>query len=566
MSEQQQTLTIQQAIDLGVQHHNAGRLPEAENIYQQILQSEPNHHTALHLLGVIAHQVGKNDTAVDLIARALALKPDLAEAHSNLGLALQDLGKSEDAIASYRKALGLNPDYAEAHNNLGIALQDLGKLDEAVAFYRKALGIKPNYAEAHNNLGSVLQELGKPEEAIASYRKALAIKPDLAEAHNNLGIAIRELGHLDEAVTSYRKALALNPDYAEAHNNLGIALQGLGKLDEAVTRYHKALAIKPDFAEAYYNLGNALQDLEKLDEAVASYRKALGLKPDYVEAHNNLGNALKKLGRLDEALKIFESIDTALCYAHALECLFALGKYDEFYERQNTFMEKNRTNIRAAAISVFASQQLGRSDPHPFCKSPLDFIRVYKCLNDFRNTDGFLLGLVNELKNREAVWEPPSKTTKKGFQTLANIFDDPNGKVSDLEQIIKDYINKYRLEFSSSDCVFIRSFPKTFSLRSWFVRLLKGGHQTEHIHTPGWLSGVFYLHVPNFSNQEEGSIEFGLKGYDYPILNKSYPKNRFYPKSGDIILFPSSLFHRTIPFHSDEERMSIAFDLRPTQT
>ena len=65
MSEQQQTLTIQQAIDLGVQHHNAGRLPEAENIYQQILQSEPNHPTALHLLGVIAHQVGKNDTAVD---------------------------------------------------------------------------------------------------------------------------------------------------------------------------------------------------------------------------------------------------------------------------------------------------------------------------------------------------------------------------------------------------------------------------------------------------------------------------------------------------------------------
>ena len=76
MSEQQQTLTIQQAIDLAVQHHNAGRLPEAENIYQQILQSEPNHPTALHLLGVIAHQVGKHETAVDLITKALAIKPE----------------------------------------------------------------------------------------------------------------------------------------------------------------------------------------------------------------------------------------------------------------------------------------------------------------------------------------------------------------------------------------------------------------------------------------------------------------------------------------------------------
>ena len=73
MPEQQQTLTIQQAIDLAVQHHNAGRLPEAESIYQQILQSDPDQPVALHLLGVIAHQVGKNDTAVDLIALALSI-------------------------------------------------------------------------------------------------------------------------------------------------------------------------------------------------------------------------------------------------------------------------------------------------------------------------------------------------------------------------------------------------------------------------------------------------------------------------------------------------------------
>ena len=100
MSEQQQTLTIQQAIDLGVQHHNAGRLPQAESIYKQILQSHPDQPVALHLLGVIAHQVGKNDIAVDLITKALALKPDYADAHNNLGIALQELGKSEDAIAS----------------------------------------------------------------------------------------------------------------------------------------------------------------------------------------------------------------------------------------------------------------------------------------------------------------------------------------------------------------------------------------------------------------------------------------------------------------------------------
>ena len=87
----QQTLTIQQAIDLGVKHHNAGRLSEAGSLYNQILQSEPNHPVVMHLLGVLAHQIGKNDIAVDLISKALVLKPDFAEGHNDLGLVLQAL-------------------------------------------------------------------------------------------------------------------------------------------------------------------------------------------------------------------------------------------------------------------------------------------------------------------------------------------------------------------------------------------------------------------------------------------------------------------------------------------
>ena len=70
MSEPQQTLTMQQALDLAIQHHTAGRLSQAESIYQQILQSNPEQPTALHLLGVIAHQRGENNKAVELITSA----------------------------------------------------------------------------------------------------------------------------------------------------------------------------------------------------------------------------------------------------------------------------------------------------------------------------------------------------------------------------------------------------------------------------------------------------------------------------------------------------------------
>ena len=441
-----------------------------------------------------------------------------------------------------------------------------GRLSQAETAYQRILESDPNQPIALHLLGVVAHQTGKNDVAVDLITRAIAIDPDLAEAHSNLGTALRELGKLEEAVTSYHKALALKPDYADAHNNLGNALKDLGKPEEAVASYHKALNLKPDLAEAHNNLGNALRDLGKPEEAISSYQKALNLKPDYVNAHNNLGLALRELGRLEDALQIFESIDTPECYAHVLECLFALGEYDKFYEKQTASARNNEINTRVAAINAFASHQLNRSDPHPFCPTPLKFVRVCEPLDGVDDADGFLRDLMDDLQSREAIWEPPGKTTRHGFQTMSNLFKKPYGRLVELDRIIKDTIENYRFEFSSENCDFIRLFPKTLTLSGWFIRLIKGGHQTEHIHSGAWLSGIFYLQMPKCTDQEEGSIELGLWGYDYPILNKSYPKNRFYPKNGSIILFPSSLFHRTIPFHSDEERMSIAFDLRPTQT
>ena len=109
--------TNQQYIDLAVQHHAAGRLTQAENLYKQILQTEPNQPIAVHMLGVIAQQVGKNTLAVDLISKALAIKPDYAEAHYNLGNSLVELGQPDKALASYRKALAIKPDFADAHKH-----------------------------------------------------------------------------------------------------------------------------------------------------------------------------------------------------------------------------------------------------------------------------------------------------------------------------------------------------------------------------------------------------------------------------------------------------------------
>jgi tetratricopeptide (TPR) repeat protein len=246
-------MTIDQAFAAAVQHHQSGQLREAEALYRQILDGQPGHADAMHLLGVIAFQVGRYDPAAELISRAIALQPTVADYHANLGLVLAAQGKTQDAIAIYRRALALDPQLAETHNNLGNALKDAGEWGQAIAAYREALRLRPEYPEAHNNLGNALHEAGKVDEAIESHRRALAARPAYAEAHNNLGNALRSQRRLDDAIASYERALALEPYYPDACNNLGNALYAKARYDEARSAYDRALQLKPDFALAQWN-------------------------------------------------------------------------------------------------------------------------------------------------------------------------------------------------------------------------------------------------------------------------------------------------------------------------
>jgi Tetratricopeptide repeat/TPR repeat/Glycosyltransferase family 9 (heptosyltransferase) len=154
-------LTIQQAFDLALQHHRAGKLAEAEQIYRQILAQQPQHIGVLHYLGLVAYQSGQDDKAIDLIGRAIALNPNYAEAFSNLGLALKHKGQVDEAIAAYRKAISLDQNASGAFSNLGIALESKGQRDEAITAHRRAIQIQPDAPHFHWNLSFLLLRLGQ---------------------------------------------------------------------------------------------------------------------------------------------------------------------------------------------------------------------------------------------------------------------------------------------------------------------------------------------------------------------------------------------------------------------
>lgn len=299
------TLTIPQALELAIQHHEAGRLVDAETIYRQILAVQPNHSQAHHLLGALAHANGQDEAAVEWIRKAIQLGWNTAAAHSNLGEAYRGLGRLEEAMAAYRAALQIEPDLAAAHYNLGMALKSAGQFGEAVAAFRRAIEVGLDHADAQSNLGACLAKQGQLAAAVAAYRRALRHRPDTSESYFNLGVVLTQHGRLEEAIAAYRRAIQLEPDFAEAHHNLGAALVDHGQPEAAMIALNRALELKRDYAGAHYNLGNALRDLGRLDEAVTAYRRAIELQPGYVAAHNNLGNACKEQGRLNEAVAAF---------------------------------------------------------------------------------------------------------------------------------------------------------------------------------------------------------------------------------------------------------------------
>jgi predicted TPR repeat methyltransferase len=264
-----------------------------------VLQRQPHHFDALHLLGVAARQRGDPHGAIEFISQAIAVDPAQAAAYCNLGAALQDIGDSAAALIEFERALALRPGYALAHNNRGNALRNLARYAEALQSYQDALRHQADYAEAAYNCGTVLHRLDRHDDAVESYDWALRVKPGYADAWCNRGSALHMLQRYDAAMDSFAEALRLDPNHASALCNRGLALHKLGRDAEAMQDYRAAIALRPAYADAHFFLGNVLRQLQRLEEAGASYRRALDCGAD-AEAVNF---ALAALGEVvDDAV------------------------------------------------------------------------------------------------------------------------------------------------------------------------------------------------------------------------------------------------------------------------
>jgi tetratricopeptide (TPR) repeat protein len=263
----------------------AGKLHEAESLYRQILQVQPEHPDTLQNLGGLLCLLGAPAAGEAFLTQLVSLQPDAVLAHYNLGIAQEARQKFSAAESSYRKALTLDSEFAEAHNNLGSVLFQQGQLVEAEHCFRQAFNLNSDLADVHYNLGSVLVELGQQENRIELFheaeiylRDALSKNPNFADIHYNLGNALLEIGHrrcdmakLEEAESCFRQALTLNPQLLSARCNLGLVLAAMGYFDVAQVCYEQTLSLDPEEINTHKHRSNLMLLLGNFQEGWQSF-------------------------------------------------------------------------------------------------------------------------------------------------------------------------------------------------------------------------------------------------------------------------------------------------------
>jgi protein O-GlcNAc transferase len=288
--------------------HQAGRFPEAAQVYREILAANPKHFAALLYLGLLRLQTGSFQDAEQVLGEAVALDPTSLDALSVHASALHQLGRCDDAIASLDRVLALYPENATSWNNRGNILLETGRVTEASQSYDRAIRLKPDYAEAWHNRGIAKTRAADYSGALADLDRALLLKPHDADALEHRGSVLVALQNSAEALESYTCALRMAPDHIDALKSRGSLLNQLHLYADALVDLDRVLSIRQDDAAIWQGRGVALAQLNHDDAALASFREALRLQPADAVTLYNCASLLARHSRYEEAGRELENL------------------------------------------------------------------------------------------------------------------------------------------------------------------------------------------------------------------------------------------------------------------
>jgi tetratricopeptide (TPR) repeat protein len=451
-------------------------------------------------------------------------------------------------------------------------------------------------------LGQQLQAAGRPLEAVAQYRKAVAAAPESGVAEHNLASALGDSGLWAEAEGATARALKKGVDAPETWLVRGRALQGVGREAEAEGAFREALKRRPGYADAHRDLaqqvwmltGNRAKMLEAVDAALATAPHDAGLwlvKAQSLETAGdtagaweslsglmrsqpgdprlaNLGAQMAlKLGRAGDALTLATSATRvapgeAIVLLTLAEAQLANGLAREALQTADALLSRQPTNQHAIALKATAWRILGDDRYHALYDYG-SMVKAYELdtPKGWSSFDAYVGDLREALHGVHAYRAHPfAQSLRHGSQSI-NILHNPHPATRGIREALDGPIRRHMAALGAgSDPLRARNTGAYDFQGMWSVRLHSGGYHIDHVHPQGWLSSACYLETVA-PRGKEGWIRFGKPGSATvpPLEAEHYVE----PKPGMLVLFPSYMWHGTVPFSGDQTRLTFAFDLGP---
>lgn len=447
----------------------------------------------------------------------------------------------------------------------GLLQRSLDQHAEALRSFSAAASLAPNDASIAQGLAQVALEAGL--DAVPMFERALQLAPSNGAGLLGYAAAKMATGRGLEAEAQLDLVLERSPLWIDGHAQLAQLRSMIGKREQANASIERALAAQPrdeTLWAAFLNLTLTQADFAGLDGIVARARHA---------------------GLPDSLLMPFEAIAaTEQMQIERADGLFgAMGpepgeSIPIWYVRH--LLRAGRT---AQAISLIDRQLAGAEaaqfwpyaslawrladDPRwEWLQADGKLVSVFELTEQLPPLDD-LAALLRSL--HVAKGEYLDQSVRGGTQTDGPLLSRIEPEIQALRMAIVGAVEDYRAKLPPTDDKHpLLREPRDRRVRfsgSWSVRLADAGYHVSHVHPQGWISSALYVAVPGQSEgkpSEAGWLKLGepplALGVDLP------PVASIEPKAGRLVLFPSWMWHGTVPF-TQGERLTVAFDVkRPT--
>lgn len=551
----------------------SGQLPAAEQHYRRALTLAPGDPAITISLAFLLRQMRRPAEARAQFETLLQRHPAVAEAHYGLGLACQDMMDMAGAEAAFRTALGLKPALLPATLGLATICNLTGRADEALDLLAPASAPDPRLGAAIEQQRGVAR-LAKEQnrEALAHFESALALGHP--EAAHSRAIALKSLGRDEEALEVLRLLVRDNPADLMAHDTLNQLLYRLKRDGEFLRSYDDAAAKFP--ALPHFALAKAafLVRGERHGEALELYEHALKLVPGEPMVLQGRAMAQLKLQQVDAAIASYEEglnrVPDDLNILTGVAAAYLMAREPKKAEAA-ALRALNLAPANQGALGVLGTAWRLMDDGREFdlCRYD-DFIQPF----DLEPPPGF--GDMAEFCAELDRWldsqhgderEHIDQSLRGGTQTMGDLLRPGRHPLLDMLRLrIGEAVRGYIAALpQDGQHPFLRWRARDFRFSgSWSSRLKDRGFHANHLHPEGWISSAFYVALPDAVRDAEarqGWIKFGEPSYE---IGLSDPVRRaVQPKVGRLVLFPSYMWHGTIPFHAAQNRTTIAFDAVP---